>query len=109
MNMTNNTRFKDLIEKTIDGQIDNLNEFTVYSFPQTWGSTCLGFGGIGGQAVTTAQTTVIILQSQTLGHHGWVFFNDRPAYHIEKPNISFYTDIREGAMKNVGSQNWYKR
>lgn len=28
-------------------------------FPQAWGSTSLGFGGIGGQAMTSAYTTVI--------------------------------------------------
>lgn len=28
-------------------------------FPQVWGSTALGFGGIGGQAMTTAYTVVV--------------------------------------------------
>lgn len=32
---------------------------TIDMFPQTWGSTSLGFGGIGGQAFTDAYTVVI--------------------------------------------------
>ena len=31
----------------------------VVVFPQTWGSTALGFGGIGGQAISEAYTTVV--------------------------------------------------
>ncbi|MFW6030485.1 MAG: hypothetical protein ACOCRO_09565 [Halanaerobiales bacterium] len=35
-----------------------------YYFSQTWGNTSLGWGGIAGQAMTTAQT-VIFLYDQT--------------------------------------------
>lgn len=31
----------------------------VTMFPQTWGSTALGYGGIGGQAVTVAYTVIV--------------------------------------------------
>lgn len=35
-------------------------DFEVYAmFPQTWGSTALGHGGMGGAAVTTAYTIVL--------------------------------------------------
>lgn len=35
-------------------------DFGVYSmYPQTWGSTALGHGGMGGAAVTTAYTVVL--------------------------------------------------
>lgn len=35
-------------------------DFGVYAmFPQTWGSTSLGHGGMGGSAVTTAYTIVL--------------------------------------------------
>ena len=30
-----------------------------WAFPETWPSTSLGFGGMGGQALTTAQTVVV--------------------------------------------------
>ena len=31
----------------------------VVMFPQTWSSTALGFGGVGGQAITSAYTVVV--------------------------------------------------
>lgn len=31
-----------------------------WAFPETWGSTSLGFGGLGGQVITTAQTHVVL-------------------------------------------------
>jgi hypothetical protein len=35
-------------------------DFGVYAmFPQTWGSTALGHGGVGGASVTTAYTVVL--------------------------------------------------
>lgn len=38
----------------------NANECVVVAmFPQTWPSTALGFGGVGGRAVTDAYTTVV--------------------------------------------------
>lgn len=36
------------------------DELEVYLFPQTWGSTALGYGGIGGSAMTTAYTVVVM-------------------------------------------------
>lgn len=74
----------------------------VYSFPQTWGSTALGFGGIGGQAITTAQTTVIFIE-----RCAFVFFNKRFAYKIESPNQSFYEDMRYYDMSNVYGRSKY--
>lgn len=38
----------------------NIHDFNVYAmFPQTWGSTALGHGGIGGAAMTPAYTIVL--------------------------------------------------
>lgn len=42
-------------------------------FPQMWGSTALGFGGIGGAAMTTAYT--IIIESPHTGHFAVYFGN----------------------------------
>lgn len=36
-----------------------LYDVQVCMFPQTWGSTSLGYGGIGGSAMTTAYTIVV--------------------------------------------------
>ena len=37
-----------------------LDDFELHTFEQTWGSTALGFGGVGGQAMTSATTYVFI-------------------------------------------------
>ncbi len=48
-----------------------------YAFPQRWGSTALGFGGIGGQMMTTAQTIVVLAE---LKREMVVYFDGRFAY-----------------------------
>lgn len=34
-------------------------EVKIIMFPETWGSTALGYGGIGGQAMTPAYTVIV--------------------------------------------------
>ena len=53
-------------------------DIEVRMFPQTWSSTALGFGGIGGQAITSAYTVVI-----TSGDHAAVYFGGRFAYLVK--------------------------
>ena len=51
-------------------------DFGVYAmFPQTWGSTALGHGGMGGAAMTTAYTVVLECQhtSEFLVYFGGSF------------------------------------
>lgn len=51
-------------------------DFWVYAmFPQTWGSTALGHGGMGGAAVTTAYTVVLECQhtQEFLVYFGGIF------------------------------------
>lgn len=48
-----------------------------YSFPQTWGSTALGFGGMGGSAMTTSQIHIIV--SAGLGKQKAIVFYNRKA------------------------------
>ena len=59
-------------------------------FPQTWGSTALGFGGIGGAAMTTAYTIVI---HSSLTDQYCVYFGGGFAYRIERPNEQFFVDM----------------
>ena len=54
-----------------------VDEVEIYSFPQTWGSTALGFGGIGGSAMTTAMTVVVISYGVAA-----VYFAGRHAYTV---------------------------
>ena len=64
-------------------------------FPQTWSSTALGFGGIGGQAITSAY--VCVIQSNLVGGYA-VYFGGRFAYMIDRPNEKFIEDIQRHRM-----------
>lgn len=75
-------------------------------FPQDWSSTSLGFGGVGGQAITTAYT-VIIESDYCLGF--CVYFNGRFAYRIQKPNDYFHGDIIHQKMANVSESSKYEK
>jgi hypothetical protein len=71
-------------------------DLTVYSmFPQTWGSTALGFGGIGGQAITSAY--VCVIESNLVGGYA-VYFGGRLAYVIDRPNEMFIEHIARQRM-----------
>ena len=81
-------------------------DLDMYMFPQTWGSTALGLGGIGGQVVTTAQTVVVEDYK-----NGWysVFFDERLAYLLKNPNRLFFEDLKKWRMKSVGEHWSYRR
>jgi hypothetical protein len=71
-------------------------DLTVYNmFSQTWSSTALGFGGIGGQAITSAY--VCIIESNLVGGYA-VYFGGRLAYVIDRPNEKFIEDIQRHRM-----------
>lgn len=95
--------FEELIEKL--GSISH-NDVEIYSFPQTWGSTALGFGGIGGQAFTVAQTTICFefLNSKEIAS---VYFGKRFAYKVENPNENFYDDLKIFRMAPVYERGKY--
>lgn len=71
--------------------------FEVYVFEQTWGSTALGFDGIGGSALTTAWTHVVMTSDGK--YH--VFFNGRHAYSIENPTEKFKEDLEKRFMVSI--------
>ena len=79
-------------------------EFDLYVYPQWWGSTALGFGGIGGQALTQAYTTVIV---DTKTKYAGVFFGERLAYAILNPNERFWDDLNMKNMKSCDESNNY--
>lgn len=87
-------------------KVKYLPEFEFYMFPQIWGSTSLGFGGIGGQAMTSAYTTVIVDD-----YYGWcgVFFGEILAYTVFNPNQMFYEDLHNRQMESVSRQGKYLR
>lgn len=95
--------------KTIDtGEVKTRrpyeNEVEVFSFPQPWSSTSLGFGGIGGQAFTTVQTTVVIMMREAC-----VYFGGRLAYKVEKIQQNFYEDLKAHNMKGVAGAKVYRK
>jgi hypothetical protein len=71
-------------------------------FAQAWGSTALGFGGLGGQAITVAYTTV--LQS---GAEFCVYFAGRFAYRVTAPGDRFFYDIAARRMADVRDHQKY--
>lgn len=75
-------------------------------FPQTWGSTALGFGGVGGQAMTSAYTIVVI---DDISGYCSVFFGERLAYSIKNPAQTFFDDVAKERMESVNGKGKYIR
>lgn len=67
-------------------------------FLQAWASTALGFGGIGGQAMSEAYTTVF---SDDIKNAYVVFFGNRIAYIVENPKPIFFEDLKVRDMKAI--------
>lgn len=100
-----NIRYDDLIRISL--QLDNrYREGSVADeihFLQTWGSTALGFCGIGGSMMTTAWTSVIIKNDGSAD----VYFNGRKAYSVEIMNDAFKKDLLSRCMKPVDNVSSY--
>lgn len=76
-----------------------------FHFPQVWGDTSLGFGGMAGQSVTMAYTTVVT------GPEGdaCVYFAGRFAYRVGHPNDAFHEDLSKHSMAAVNRAVRYER
>lgn len=73
-------------------------------FSQMWGSTALGFGGIGGQAMTNAYTAVL-----SCGTERAVYFGGRFAYKLAgRVGELFHSDIAKRHMLPVAQHMKYK-
>jgi hypothetical protein len=74
------------------------DELEIYSFPQQWSSTALGFGGVGGQAFTTATTVVVVCRDEAC-----VYFGGRFAYKVVgwRRSEVFQGDLGRHAMADV--------
>lgn len=82
----------------------SIDDFELYTFTQTWGSTTLGFGGIGGQAMTAARTYVLI--PMNCNQKCFVYFAGRFAYAVPFSDI-IYEDIRAANMEPVSRAGKY--
>lgn len=91
--------------KEVTGRDITLEEFRetcdFYSFPQTWYSTTLGFDGWGGDAITKAQTTVIIQQLPYFKNFAIVYFGGQFAYTVYEYTGDFLNDLQNWKMASV--------
>lgn len=82
-----------------------VHELEVDMFPQGWGSTALGYPGIGGQAMTSAYTVVISYEQ----HKFCVYFGagGALAYYVDLNMLSrtgrdsFMNDLHDHCMADV--------
>lgn len=81
-----------------------LDDFELHTFEQIWGSTALGFGGIGGQAMTSARTYVFVPVS--CNQKCFVYFAGRFAYAVNY-NDKVREDIVKGNMASVSRAGKY--
>lgn len=76
----------------------------LYDFDQTWASTTLGFGGVGGSAMTTERTYVFIPDNINTAY---VYFGSRFAYAVNEINDRFKEDLRNHRMRSVMESGRY--
>lgn len=83
-----------------------IDDFELYTFNQTWGSTTLGFGGVGGQAITQARTYVFV--PVTCNQKCFVYFAGRFAYEVDYCQ-NLIEDIRNQNMAPVDMVGKYHK
>ena len=83
----------------------SVDDFTMCTFPQTWSSTALGFSGVGGQAITTANTYVFI--PKEVNQDCFIYFGGRFAYSVPYCQ-ALVDDVRSQHMEPVRQSGKYK-
>ena len=83
-----------------------IDEFELCVFEQTWGSTALGFGGIGGQAITVENTYVFI--PECCDQNAFVYFRGQFAYEAEVNSV-FIEDLKNHNMKPCNRCGHYRK
>lgn len=83
----------------------DIDHFYLYTFEQIWGSTALGFGGIGGQALTEANTYVFIPEG--IDQKCFVYFAGRFAYSVDCTE-TFMADVQKKNMASVSMSGKYR-
>lgn len=87
------------------GEHPTVNDFEIIIFEQTWGDTSLGFGGIGGQAITTAPTYVFVPNG--VNQNYFVYFGAGFAYDVPHSSV-LWNDICGHNMASVMRSNKYR-
>ena len=80
-----------------------VDDFEIYIFEQVWGSTALGFGGIGGQAMTEENTYVFV--PLNCDQKCFIYFGSRFAYEVEWSD----TLMQDILAKKVEPVNRYRK
>lgn len=93
---------RDGIEGVIKKRRPRMDEVDVYVFPQVWGSTALGFGGMGESTITSAYTVVVISNNE----YASVYFNGGLAY-TRKVGSVLMQDVVGGNMASVSQSSKY--
>lgn len=79
------------------------DQLSVQQFRQVWGSTTIGFGGLGGAAMTSAVTTVLTGPDDV----SYVFFDGRFAYQVPELTDTFRQDLEKRALASVSESSKY--
>ena len=83
-----------------------IDAFELYTFTQIWGSTALGFGGLGGQAMTVARTYVFV--PVVCNQKCFIYFGDKFAYEADWCE-ALKEDIDNHNMEPVNRAGKYKK
>ena len=75
------------------------DELEIVMFSQTWGSTALGYGGIGGAAMTPAYTVIVSHYNRSCVYFGY----GRLAYMLDYSTMS--PEGRAAAQADIARQN----
>jgi hypothetical protein len=77
-------------------------DFWVYAmFPQTWGSTALGHGGMGGASMTTAYTIVLECPAT---QEFLVYFGGQLCYKVDRRGKNLEVFTKDLAERNLASK-----
>lgn len=80
------TRLDDFNNYPVD-----FGDLIIYSWQQSWSDATCGFPGIGGQAITTAQTVLVMLG---LSGPACVYHAGRFAYLVKHPGERFWLGVQ---------------
>lgn len=83
------------------------DDIEVYVFPQVWGSTALGYGGIGGSAMTSSST--IVLHAFYTNIVRVYFGGEKLAYEIHNPAQIFWDDLYKHNVADCHKASKYIR
>lgn len=86
------------------GERPTVNDFEIYIFEQIWGSTALGFGGMGGQAMTAANTYVFV--PINVNQLCFVYFAGEFAYAAPYSEV-LMEDVQKHHMEPVNQRGKY--